>query len=245
MTSIRKIAVESTVDIIVNQIIQMVIDGAYVPGQRIPTETELAHSFGVGRNSVREAVKILSAYGILEIRRADGTYVCSEFSPKMLNPMIYGIILAKNQDYLVEVRDAIENYVYALAAKNVTAEDLIALEDVKKRLVAELEKDAPDLELVAMLDGEFHVELSRCGHNPILTEINRIVCLLLHQSRKLTIESMVQEGRKQFLIDIHQRSYDAVLRHDVENISMVSHESIFNWGKFVRERSGKAEDAQE
>ena len=82
MGSIHKIAVESTVDTIVNQMVEQIIDGTFCPGQRIPTELELAESFGVGRNSVREAVKILCAYGILEIRRADGTYICSDFSPK-------------------------------------------------------------------------------------------------------------------------------------------------------------------
>ena len=239
MGSIHKIAVESTVDTIVNQMVEQIIDGTFCPGQRIPTELELAESFGVGRNSVREAVKILCAYGILEIRRADGTYICSDFSPKMLNPLVYGIILEKNPDYLIEVRDAIENYVYQLAAKNVTQEDLVSLRAVLDRLKAELEREDVDVDRAAQLDAEFHVELARCGHNPILTQINRITCMLLHQSRRLTIESMLQNGRKQFLIDIHQKSYDAIKTHDMQNIANVSHESIYNWSRFIRGETDK------
>lgn len=240
MAAFRKISVESTVDCIVNQIIKMIIDETFSPGQRIPTETELAHSFGVGRNSVREAVKVLSAYGILEIHRADGTYVCSEFSPKMLNPLVYGIILEKNPNYLIEVRDAIENYVYELAAKKVTNEDILSLHSVLDQLTSELKKGEVDIDKVTILDGEFHVELSRCGHNPILTQINQMVCLLLHRSRKQTIESMIQNGEKQFLIDIHQKTYDAITNHDIRNISNISHESMYNWSQFIRRENSRA-----
>ena len=244
MSELHKISVESTVDIIVNQIIEYIIDGTFAPGQRIPTEIELAQSFGVGRNSVREAVKVLSAYGILEVRRADGTYVCSDFSPKILNPLIYGIVLEKNPYYLIEVRDAIENYVYQLAAKNATEENLISLRSVLEALIAELEKDDPDIDRVAELDGDFHVELSRCGHNPILVQINRIVCLMLHQSRKLTIENMIRNGKKQFLANIHQKTYDAVVNHDFENIASISQESMYNWSNFVRNNSDAPQPSQ-
>lgn len=241
MSKLHKISVESTVDIIINQIIEYIIDGTFEPGQRIPTEIELAQSFGVGRNSVREAVKVLSAYGILEIRRADGTYVCSDFSPKIFNPLVYGIVLEKNPNYLIEVRDAIDNYVYLLAARNATEENLISLRSVLESLVAELEKDDPDIDRIADLDGDFHVELSRCGHNPILLQINRIVCLMLHQSRKLTIENMIRNGKKQFLANIHQKTYDAIVNHDFDNILNISQESMLNWSNFVRGNSDPAQ----
>ncbi|MDY3281585.1 FadR/GntR family transcriptional regulator [Dysosmobacter sp.] len=240
MAELQKIAVSSTVDEIVNQIIQLIIDGTFLPGQRIPTESELARSLGVGRNSVREAVKVLCAYGILEIRRADGTYVCSSFSPKLINPFIYGIILEKDPCYLIELRDAIENYVYYLAAKNVTDEDLISLKAVLDRLTVALDVPSPDVDTVASLDSEFHSELAKCGHNPILTQINQIVCLLLHKSRRQTIENMIKNGQKDFLISIHQKSYQAILNRDLDNIADISHESIFNWSEFVRSHSGSA-----
>ena len=106
-------------------------------------------------------------------------------------------------------------------------------------LKAELEREDVDVDRAAQLDAEFHVELARCGHNPILTQINRITCTLLHQSRRLTIESMLQNGRKQFLIDIHQKSYDAIKTHDMQNIANVSHESIYNWSRFIRGETDK------
>lgn len=53
-------------------------------GDKLPTEIELSKSFGVGRNSIREAIKILVAFDVFEIRRLEETFVTNEFSDKML-----------------------------------------------------------------------------------------------------------------------------------------------------------------
>lgn len=60
---------------VIDQLTQAMTMGKLRPGDKIPTETELSESLQVSRNSVREAVKILVAYGILEIRRAEGTFI--------------------------------------------------------------------------------------------------------------------------------------------------------------------------
>lgn len=69
----KKIKNKSVVKTVVDSITKAIINGELRPGDKIPTEMELADSFGVGRNSIREAIKILVYYGILEIRRAEGT----------------------------------------------------------------------------------------------------------------------------------------------------------------------------
>lgn len=69
----KKIKNKSVVQTVVDSITKAIINGELRPGDKIPTEMELADSFGVGRNSIREAIKILVYYGILEIRRAEGT----------------------------------------------------------------------------------------------------------------------------------------------------------------------------
>ena len=86
-----------------NNAVQQIIDtfteqlllGKLRPGDQIPTEVELAESFGVARNTVREAVKILTAMGVVEIRRPVGTFVCSGFTEPMINPLLYGVILGR------------------------------------------------------------------------------------------------------------------------------------------------------
>ena len=74
------------VQIVIDRISGAIIDGELRPGDKIPTEPELSAMFNVGRNTVREAIRILVAYGVLEIRRAEGTFVCDGFSPQIINP---------------------------------------------------------------------------------------------------------------------------------------------------------------
>ena len=105
----QKNAVKSVVDQVMDGIISQIIDGTLHPGDKLPTEMELCKQFGAGRNSVREAVKKLQAYGILYIKRADGTFVSENYNQKMLDPMLYSIILQKNSwQEFVELRSVID-----------------------------------------------------------------------------------------------------------------------------------------
>ena len=106
----KPIRMKSASDIVVERLTEAIIDGQINPGDKIPTEPELASSFCVGRNTVREAVRTLVAYGILEIRRPEGTFVCRTFKPQTINPLIYSMILQKKESYqdLIGLRQCIE-----------------------------------------------------------------------------------------------------------------------------------------
>ena len=84
--------------IITERLAESILEGELLPGQRLPTEEEFASRIGAGKSSVREAIKILEAQGVLEIRRGDGTYVVDEFKGSMLDPIVYGILLAEKSD---------------------------------------------------------------------------------------------------------------------------------------------------
>ena len=73
---------------VINALTDAMINRELRPGDKIPTEGEMAENMGVGRNSIREAIKILVYLGVLEIRRAEGTFVCEGFSESMIDPMI-------------------------------------------------------------------------------------------------------------------------------------------------------------
>ena len=90
---LRPMRQKSIVDRIIARLTDAIMNGQLKPGQRIPTETELSESMGVGRNSVREAIKALVTMGLLVIRRAEGTFVADGFSDRMLDPFVYGMVL--------------------------------------------------------------------------------------------------------------------------------------------------------
>ncbi len=71
---LKKINRSSVVQRVIDRLTEAIVSGELKPGDRIPTEMELAEQMGVARNSIREAVKILVYIGVLEIRRADGNF---------------------------------------------------------------------------------------------------------------------------------------------------------------------------
>lgn len=104
--------------IITERIVTSILNGELQPGQRLPTEDDFAARIGAGKSSVREAIKILEALGVLEIRRGDGTYVVDEFKGAMLDPVMYGILFAERN-----ARDVVD---FKIGVQRMAAEDLLA-----------------------------------------------------------------------------------------------------------------------
>jgi len=122
LTSLKK---ESVVQSVINRLTDGMRRGELKPGDKIPTEPELAESLGVARSSVREAIKILTYLGVLESKRHEGTFVCSGYEESMIDPMVYGIILNKDSfENLMELREMTEAGMMRLAVKNHTEEEL-------------------------------------------------------------------------------------------------------------------------
>ena len=63
-----------------DEIYHYILDTPLEPGAKLPNEFELGEKFGVGRSTVREAVKLLSSKGIVEVRRGSGTYVAVSYT---------------------------------------------------------------------------------------------------------------------------------------------------------------------
>ena len=81
------------VEDIVETFKQAIIHGDLQPGQRLPSEAELSQQLGVGRGTVREAMKMLEALGVVNIKRGDGTYITDKPSPTLLSPLMFAIML--------------------------------------------------------------------------------------------------------------------------------------------------------
>ena len=135
----KSLANKSVVERVVDQITNAIINGELLPGDKLPTEPELCETFNVGRNSVREAIKILEAYGVVEIKRASGTYVRKEYNYKMLYPILYGIILQKDSKrQIVELRKVIDVGVLQEAMRKMEDEDIQLLSDNVKKMQEEM-----------------------------------------------------------------------------------------------------------
>lgn len=155
-------------DHIVGQIADIISRGALKAGERIPSEKQLCLQFGVGRTSVREALRSLSAMGVLETRMGEGTFVAEDASRTMERSFQWGLLMnPKTVEDLVETRLMLESHTAYLAASKATAEDLEQVQDAIRRMQASLAKPEQYLEY----DLQFHLTIARATQNSILQSL--------------------------------------------------------------------------
>lgn len=221
MIQLKRIKSESVVQQIIDSLVEAMIRKELRPGDQIPTEMELAESLGVGRNSVREAIKILVYFGVLEIRRAEGTYVCEGFTETMIDPIIYGIILDKagSYEYLMELREIMEAGVMKLAMQNAEEEEIKKLRIQLERMRREIELGPDNVDRVFHEDNEFHSIITAMGHNPLVQKIEAVVRTLTHSMRYETVKTMVESGKGQELYEAHAKLLQILESKDVDNLN--------------------------
>ena len=226
LTSLKK---ESVVQSVINRLTEGMKRGELKPGDKIPTEPELAESLGVARSSVREAIKILTYLGVLESKRHEGTFVCNGFEESMIDPMVYGIIL--NQDSfenLMELREMTEAGMMRLAIKNHDEAELAELEN-RLNDMAEIigGTDEESIREFFEADERFHDMIAVMGKNPMADKINRVVRTLTYAVRYETVSSMITRGKGQELYEAHRVLLEAIKQGDEEVLSNKVRESYF------------------
>lgn len=226
---LEKINQQSVVQQVIDALTNAMITKQLRPGDKIPTELELADSFGVGRMSIREAVKVLVYFGVLEIRRPEGTFVCEGFSPGMLDPMLYGIILGAGDstESLKELREMIEVGTIKMAIRKATEKDLEQLweryDDFAKAVFAE----PVNAQAVFDADNNFHDLVSSIAKNPMIAKISSLVRLLTHDLRYKTVIDMLAIGQGRTLLEAHKHISDAICNKDATELDSVVHDGYF------------------
>lgn len=175
-------------------------------GQRIPNEFELAEKFGVGRSTIREAVKGLVSKGILEVKRGSGTYVRGtrtfDDDPLGLSRLQDKYKLALE---LFDVRLMLEPEIASLAAEFATEEELAQL----KNLCDETEQMYRNGIDHIPKDIEFHTCIARCSKNRVVETLIPIINTAVMTFANLTHRTLMQET-----IETHRAVVHAVTDHD-------------------------------
>lgn len=201
------IKAKSVVDSVVSRLTSAIMSGELKPGMKIPTEADLVKAFGVGRNTVREAVRILVTYGILEVRRADGTYVCDRFSPKILDPMLYGIILQKESAHheLIGLRKLLDNGILQqLFYTKLSQDTWDRLNAIQDDLEAYLNSGEKDVATIAQKDIAFHQELAAATNNVAVMTIYDSIVKITEDFLYKTIETILQHDAAAYFSDSHR-----------------------------------------
>ncbi|BBY18221.1 FadR/GntR family transcriptional regulator [Mycolicibacterium litorale] len=189
------------VDQVIAQLRESVSSGEWPVGTRIPTEPALVAALGVGRNTVREAVRALAHGGILEVRQGDGTYVRATSEVSGALRRLCGSELRE----VLEVRRCLEVEGARLAAAARTDEDLAEMRALLAR------RDAlDDHDEFVLADAELHFTVVRASHNAVLTELYRGLTEVVTASVATTSETRMSPRIQ------HRGLVDAIAAGDVE-----------------------------
>lgn len=203
--------------------------GVYAPGDRLPTEMELARSLGVGRGSVREAVKMLTSLGVLEIRRGEGTFVAESPSPSVVDPLVLSLVFEQRSSReLVELRILLETGAAQLLAEKATDDDLRQLAEANDRLLRAAQTSAPDPQALVELDIAFHTTLNALAGNRLLGKIYHAVSALFVASVKQSVESDPELAHAN-----HAQVIDAIRSRDPQRVQDAVRTSLRSWTGFT------------
>jgi DNA-binding FadR family transcriptional regulator len=177
---------------------ELILRGDLARGQRLPTEAELGEVLGVSRSVIRDAVRMLVARGLLEVRQGHGTIVAPPSDETFANAMV-GLLMRSGATMgeVIDARTALETQLAPLIAVNATDDDLKRMEARLEEMVEAVRRDDDEAIDVAHLD--FHRAMYDALHTPALETLLRPMqrCILL------TSPLMKPEDRQDWL-DAHR-----------------------------------------
>jgi DNA-binding FadR family transcriptional regulator len=221
---------ESIVEAIINRITNSIIAGELKKGSKIPTEAEFSKHLNVGRNSVREAIKVLVYLGVLEIRLPGGTYVADGFSDKMLNPLLYSLILEDSDSkYLIDLRNMFEVSIINLAIRDATEEDIEKIQKNCDNLISILESETDNYEAISDADINFHRAIGEATHNPLIKRLYSVITMLTLPSRLRTIERIITSGNYKFLVNSHKNIFEIIRDRNTKRVAEEVDYSYLFW----------------
>lgn len=191
----KRIPNGSIADEIIDRITDALINGALNPGDKIPTEVEFSEKMGVSRNAVREAIKVLVAFGVLEVRRSEGTFVVSDYNPKLMNSMIYGMILSEHtMEELLEYKIVNAYSITVLAMKYSTPESLKEIRRLGEEFYKVSKKTPVSKEEMYNAAVAFNVYIADMARNRMVAQMDRLVHKMSAFTRHKAIEESIARG---------------------------------------------------
>ena len=188
-----------------------IIAGEFPTGHRLPSERELGEQFGLGRASVREALRALEAQGLVQTvqGRGGGSVIkvpAADSIEQSIELFMHGQQV--NFETLVETREFIEPIVARLAARRRNDVDLVELGRTHAMLQANESKAENFLEA----NVAWHLAVARASHNPLMIAFMSAISRAVH--RGTTAEGFDSDETRQLTIRAHEKILDAIVRRD-------------------------------
>lgn len=180
------------------------------PGDKLPSERELAELLSVSRSSIRDAIRSLELAGMVEPRQGAGTIVREISTNSLANPLANALKRKEElMGELLDFRRILEPPLAARAATHASPEEISEMEGILDRQEQKLRKG----ESTIAEDSEFHYSVAMASGNSVVLKVLDILMDLLRDTRE---RSLQVEGRPQKSLAGHRKILSAIKRHDVE-----------------------------
>lgn len=190
-----------------------ILSGELRAGHRLPSERELGDQYGLGRTSVREALRSLATQGLIETTQGrTGGSTVKVPPPDSIDQSIELFMHGQqiNVETVIETREFVEPIVATLAARHRTDQDLVDLGAAQARLESSF--DDPDAFLLANV--EWHLAVCRASHNPLLIAFMNAISRAIHKGT--TPSEFNSDEIRQLTVHAHDRICKAIVARDEE-----------------------------
>lgn len=213
--SLKEVTPDKPVDIIIRQIKELLIAGKLKPGDKLPPERKLSEQLAVGRTHVREAIRKLEFYGILQTKPQSGTYVAS-IGVSALQTLIADVLKIDSPSFLslVETRLLLEDASIRYACERRTAEDVDRLQEFLDAYLQKAKKGVKAVEEDLM----FHLTIADISKNKVLKSLLLIIIpdIISNYSVFKVCDTVSGKSLKE-----HEELFDCIKNGDAEKGSLV------------------------
>ena len=219
----RKISKISVVDQVADEMKEKIVSGEWKPGDKLPSESDIAQMYGVNRLSVRMALQKLGTLGVIETRVGEGSFV-QEFSfYPVLSEMVDFLQYGERLDDIREMRFLIERASALKAAEHCTPADADELKEVLGNYCNEFDRynsEATDQNLHSFLKADLalHMQIVKLSGNLLYLEIYQMIqkLITLHISQLINQRKTSQQTDAVIYRQMHIQLCDSIILHNRE-----------------------------
>jgi len=214
-------------DAIVEQLQQMILEGCWGPGEKLPSERELATRFAVSRPSLREAIRILEVKGLISRKQGGGTFVREAAWQQVSSPLFELINTYDEAELdLLEFRHAMEGICAFYAASRRTTADIEQIAAILER-IEQLHQVNASVEQETDVVVDFTMKLVEASHNVVFLQVIQCWLPLIKQNVYNNFEQLQGEAEIKRQITRKRRELlDAIRQQQPELARQISHEHL-------------------
>jgi GntR family transcriptional repressor for pyruvate dehydrogenase complex len=218
---------KSAVDSVIATVRDLLLSRQLKRGDRLPNEIELTKKLSTSRGSIREAMKILSAYGIIEIKRGDGTYISQSMSNRLFDHLVFQMILSDtDKKKLIELRELIELGIVKIVIANATDEDLSIIRLAHAQMAESVNRAETDPKAMTALDLGFHLAIGKASRNELIRKVYEVTLDLFAPSIE---ETHRRPDNSRNALRHHQNVLSGLEARDQARTEAAVKESITQW----------------